>query len=255
MEQYLLAIDTSSKALSVALLRGTERLAEEAITAERNHSIYLLPVVQRLLASCDISVHQLQAVAVGRGPGSYTGVRIGVTVAKTIAWSVKIPLIGVSSLSALAHSARMGSADGVKLFVPMYDARRGQVYSALYADDNGWWKCLTEDCIVSAEQWLDDVAEMCKKHAATELVLTGDTQSFGDAIERIRERVNSSSTTEVRVCEGALSAYHVGILARMRWLNGEHDDLHSLVPNYTQLAEAEAKLLATRAAISNPSEA
>ena len=254
MEQYLLAIDTSSKALTVALLRGAECLAEEGMTAERNHSIYLLPVIQRILASCEVVVEQLQAIAVGRGPGSYTGVRIGVTVAKTMAWSLQIPLIGVSSLSALAHGTR-GHVAGTSLFVPMFDARRGQVYSGLYADRDGWWETVIEDRIIDAEQWLALVAEraeqMHKQMAEnggglTEVVLSGDIEPFVDLIKQWQDRLaDVDAGIQLRVeTSHLLSAYHVGLLARSRFINGDSDDLHTFTPNYTQLAEAEAKLTA-----------
>jgi tRNA threonylcarbamoyladenosine biosynthesis protein TsaB len=257
MEQYILAIDTSSKALTVALLRGAECLAEDGMTAERNHSIYLLPVIQRMLASCDVTVEQLQAIAVGRGPGSYTGVRIGVTVAKTMAWSLQIPLIGVSSLSALAHGTR-GNVTGTSLFVPMFDARRGQVYSGLYADRDGWWETVIEDRIVDAEQWLALVAEraelmqtqLAEEHGGglSEVVLSGDTAPFGALISEWQERLTKIvAGIQLQVeTSHLLSAYHVGLLARSRFLKGESDDLHAFTPNYTQLAEAEAKLATTR---------
>jgi tRNA threonylcarbamoyladenosine biosynthesis protein TsaB len=237
MDQYLLALDTSTRALTVALLQGNRLLAEDGMEAERNHSIYLLPVVQRMLAAHNVPIQQLQAVAVGQGPGSYTGVRIAVTVGKTLAWSLKIPLIGISSLSAYAHSARL-TDEGLTYYVPLMDARRGQAYSALFADRFGLWERLTEDRIVPAASWLDEVSEQFATSDADRLVLLGDLDVAETAVNSLRSRFDE----RVHCSSGSLSAYHIGLLARLRLLNGETDDLHAFVPNYTQLAEAEAKL-------------
>lgn len=237
MEQYVLAIDTSTKALTVALLKDHQLIAEDGIEAERNHSIYLLPVIQRMLAGLNLNVHQLHAVAVGAGPGSYTGVRIGVTVAKTLAWSLKIPLIGVSSLSAYAHAARVQFPADV--YIPMMDARRGQVYSAMFADKEGIWQRLSEDMIVQADSWLDQICTTVVESGGQRALVVGDFEPFRDIIDQKM----SDAGLDVHCLQLPLSAYHIGLLARLRMLQGQVDDLHDFVPNYTQLAEAEAKLL------------
>lgn len=249
MNDYLLALDTSSRALTVALLRDNELLAEDGMEAERNHSIFLLPVVQRMLAEHGVSVNQLRAVAVGKGPGSYTGVRIGVTVAKTMAWALKVPLLGVSSCEAFSHAARFavsGAAgvDGSEVhFVPLLDARRSQIFTAQFVDRAGVWQRLADDRIAPAADWLEQAAGEVLATDNRVLVLHGDLDSFADPIERVRMKLGD----RLHLAEVQLSAYHVGLLARLRLLNGEVDDLHAFVPNYAQLAEAEAKLLAAKA--------
>src|SRR5689334_13754192 len=98
----LLAIDTSTASMSVAVMRGTELLSGITSHAERDHSLHFLPHIQELLQGLGFTPNEVDAYAVGIGPGSYTGVRIGVTVAKTLAWTLRRPVIGVSSLEALA---------------------------------------------------------------------------------------------------------------------------------------------------------
>ncbi|SEG69969.1 tRNA (adenosine(37)-N6)-threonylcarbamoyltransferase complex dimerization subunit type 1 TsaB [Paenibacillus sp. UNC499MF] len=139
---YVLALDTSTASLAVALLRDGCLVEEKHTIVERNHSIHLMPHLQELLASRGIQPKDLAAVVAGQGPGSYTGVRIAVTAAKTFAWSLGIPAAAVSSLEALALGGRTalladtagnGADDAVRWFVPLMNARRGQAFTAVYA--------------------------------------------------------------------------------------------------------------------------
>ena len=99
-------------------------------------------------------MRDLNGVAVGQGPGSYTGIRIGVTVAKTFAWSLRIPLIAISSLEALAYGWIGHSSTSIGI-VPLMDARRGRAYTALYSKKNGvMWHCAAPDGIRSMSQWV-----------------------------------------------------------------------------------------------------
>ena len=239
--QYILAMDTSTRSLTVALLRDYECIAEAGLEAERNHSLYLVPVIQQMIAEQGVALHQLQAIAVGVGPGSYTGVRIGVTVAKTMAWSLKIPVYGVSSLSAYAHAARatMMQAEDT-YYLPLLDARRTQIYTALFRDRAGLWERVADDSIKLATDWFTHLEKVLLQDAAKQLVIVGDTAPFTAEIANFHDRTAIATD----IVELPLSAYHIGLLARARLLSGERDDLHELVPNYTQLAEAEAKWLA-----------
>lgn len=100
--QRLLAFDTSTSSLAVAVTLGGRVLAERNIYAERNHSAFLVTAISDCLAEAGLTKRELSGIAVGVGPGSYTGTRIAVTTAKTLAWSLKLPVYGVSSLAALA---------------------------------------------------------------------------------------------------------------------------------------------------------
>lgn len=107
LEGYWVALDTSTAALTIALLKDGKVIGESSTEADRNHSIRLLPDIQELLAKHGQKAAGLSGIAVGRGPGSYTGIRMAVTAAKTLAWTLKLPLIGISSLEALAYGAAM----------------------------------------------------------------------------------------------------------------------------------------------------
>ena len=123
----VLAFDTSSKALSVAILDGKNLLADVTVNIKKNHSITLMPAIDFLMASVDLQPSDLDRIVVAQGPGSYTGLRVAVATAKTLAYTLNIELVGVSSLYALAAAADL---DG--LVVPIMDARRNNVYAGFY---------------------------------------------------------------------------------------------------------------------------
>ena len=125
----VLAFDTSSKALSVALLEEENLLAELTLTIKKNHSINLMPTIEFLMASIDWKPTDLDRIVVAEGPGSYTGLRIAVATAKTLAQTLKIDLVGVSSLLALVPEEIEGLA------IPVMDARRNHVYAGFYQED------------------------------------------------------------------------------------------------------------------------
>ena len=122
----VLAFDTSSKALSLAILEDKQVLAETTINIKKNHSITLMPAIDFLMASVDWTPKDLDRIVVAEGPGSYTGLRIAVATAKTLAHTLNIELVGMSSLLALVPYQQEG------LFVPLMDARRNNVYAGFY---------------------------------------------------------------------------------------------------------------------------
>ena len=122
----VLAFDTSSKALSLAILEDKQLLAETTINIKKNHSITLMPAIDFLMASLDLTPKDLDRIVVAEGPGSYTGLRIAVATAKTLAHTLNIELVGMSSLLALVPNQQEG------LVVPLMDARRNNVYAGFY---------------------------------------------------------------------------------------------------------------------------
>ena len=118
---YLL-IDTSNQPLSVALMQDNQVIAEKTTNIKQNHSVQLMPEIQKLFEQSQIDKQDITDIVVAEGPGSYTGLRIGVTVAKTLAYALQTRLYGVSSLKALAATVK----DDDRLLVPIFDAREKQ---------------------------------------------------------------------------------------------------------------------------------
>ena len=101
----VLSIDTSNYVLGIGLLDGDSVVGEYISNIKKNHSVRVMPAIQTLMDECNIKPGDLSKIVVAEGPGSYTGVRIGVTIAKTLAWTLNIPMSGVSSLEVSAASA------------------------------------------------------------------------------------------------------------------------------------------------------
>ena len=126
----LLLIDTSNQPMSIALMNDDEVLAIKQQI--KDHSSQLMPGIQSLFNESNLK-QELDGIVVAKGPGSYTGVRIGVTVAKTLAYALNTKLYGVSSLKALAATI---DTNDKRIIVPIFDARREAVYTGLYQYEN-----------------------------------------------------------------------------------------------------------------------
>jgi len=123
-----LGIETANAPLSIAVVRDGQVIAEIVQNIKLTHSAGAMPAIEDVLARANIKPSELDAIAVSEGPGSYTGVRIGVTLAKTLAWTLQKPLIGISSLKALAANAALYEG----FICPIFDARRNNVYTGVY---------------------------------------------------------------------------------------------------------------------------
>jgi tRNA threonylcarbamoyladenosine biosynthesis protein TsaB len=246
----VLSFDTSTASLAAAIVRDGVVLDSIISFTERNHSVRILSEIKELLRRNGLRGNDLDAVAAGQGPGSYTGVRIAVTAAKTLAWAWNKPLLGISSLEALAFGAwkRLQTAegniapDGDAWIIPLMDARRGQVYTSRYAaGQQNTWETLNKDGIRLIADWserIENEGALDQKKPA--IYFVGDMAPLQTALER-GER---SGMPLIRMLSCDMDPGAVGQLAELRLRSGERDDVYSFVPNYTQLAEAEAKLLA-----------
>ena len=215
----VLAFDTSSKALSLAILEDKQLLAETTINIKKNHSITLMPAIDFLMASLDLTPKDLDRIVVAEGPGSYTGLRIAVATAKTLAHTLNIELVGMSSLLALVPSQQEG------LVVPLMDARRNNVYAGFYENEN---PVLPEAHLSFAE-----VLEQVKD--AEQVTFVGEVGAFA---EQIQERLPQANYQE--------TLPNAANLALWAW-DKEVDSLHDFVPNYLKRVEAEENWLKNHA--------
>ena len=211
----VLAFDTSSKALSVALLEEENRLAELTLTIKKNHSITLMPTIEFLMASIDWKPTDLDRIVVAEGPGSYTGLRIAVATAKTLAQTLKIDLVGVSSLLALVPEEIEGLA------IPVMDARRNHVYAGFYQEVQ----------LVYPEGHLSFEAVLERVKGAEKVTFLGEVEAFR---EQIQEALPSAQMVETLP-----DAVRIGRLG----LTKEAVSVHGFVPNYLKRVEAEENWL------------
>jgi tRNA threonylcarbamoyladenosine biosynthesis protein TsaB len=225
----ILAIDTSNYPLGVALIEDNQVLGEYITNLKKNHSVRIMPAIQTLMRDCERVPAQLTKIVVAKGPGSYTGVRIGVTIAKTMAWSLKIPLVGISSLEVIAAGAGR-YFDGY--ISPLVDARRGQVYTGLYQYQSGVLTIAKEDRLVLSADWAAALKEEVKKPI---LFVGNDLLLHRDVIEAsLGSQAKFAAITEHNPRPSELA-----LLGK----DQQGEDIHSFVPNYIRLAEAEAKWL------------
>ena len=211
----VLAFDTSSKALSLAILEDKQVLAETTINIKKNHSITLMPAIDFLMASLDWTPKDLDRIVVAEGPGSYTGLRIAVATAKTLAHTLNIELVGMSSLLALVPYQQEG------LFVPLMDARRNNVYAGFYEN--------AKPVMREAHQSFEEVLEKVK--GASQVTFVGEVGAFVEQIQEHLPRTNYKETLP-----------NAANLALLAW-DKEADSLHDFVPNYLKRVEAEENWL------------
>ena len=222
----LLAFESSAKAAGTALLSDGCLLAEYMQNSGQTHSRTLMELAKNMLSGCDLTPQDIDAVAVAAGPGSFTGVRIGMACAKGFAWGRQLPLYGVSTLEAMACQASEFSG----ILCCAMDARRSQVYHTRFLAENGTLTRLCPDCAVS----LDEVRlalENCEKPK----IMVGDGAQL----------CYNTFGTEISGCMLAPEhrrmqrASGVALAARRLISDGADCSGAELAPNYLRLYQAE----------------
>ena len=226
----ILAIETSGSVGSVALCdwegnpaappRDVRVLRERTLTEGLIHGRELAPAVKAVLDEAGLRPADLDLLTVSQGPGSYTGLRVGIAFAKTFAWSLGKPLVGAGSLAAMAENAT-----GAMAAAPVLDARWGQIYGAVYRCDAGRWREVVAPGAAAAA----DFAERIPAGAAV----------FGSALQRYRDVLLRPDTAEG---DAAWAIPHASVVARLglvSWLAAPRDEARTLVPLYLRPTEAE----------------
>ena len=214
----ILAMDTSNKALSLAILENEETLGQVTLNIKKNHSITLMPAIDFLMNSLDMKPTDLDRIVVAQGPGSYTGLRIAVATAKTLAHTLKIELVGVSSLLALVPEQVEG------LVIPVMDARRNNVYAGFYQSG--------QTVRPEAHLPLAEVLEMAGA-ANQPVTFVGETAAFAEQIKAALSRATIQPTLPNAAAVGRLG------------LDLPAQSIHDFVPNYIKRVEAEENWLKT----------
>ena len=221
-----LAFETSAKAASVALTENGKLLGESYQNTGLTHSQTLMVMAEDLLKQVGKTVNDLTAVAVAEGPGSFTGVRIGVAAAKGFAWGRRIPCYGISTLEAMAIS--LGAWKGY--VCPCMDARRSQVYNALFYVNRGKLERRSEDRAIA----LSDLKEELK-NVENSIFLVGDGANL--CYNTLKGEIPQLILPpEHRLHQRAVG---VALAAEAKAAAGEAGDGNALSPNYLRLSQAE----------------
>ena len=226
----ILAFESSAKACSCALLRDGQLLAEYFQNSGQTHSRTLMKMAEDMLRNCDLTPGDVDAVGVAAGPGSFTGVRIGMSCAKGFAWAGELPCYGVSTLEAMAQ----GAACFEGTVCAVMDARRQQVYNALFRCEGGAVIRICEDRAISVEDLAEDL-----KNIEGPKILVGDGAALcynSLKAEFAELRPAPEHLRQQRASGVALCAYAMAQA-------GEPGDGASLAPNYLRLSQAERERL------------
>ena len=222
----ILAFETSAKAASVAITENGKLLGESYQNTGLTHSQTLMVMAEDLLKACNLTARDVEAVAVAAGPGSFTGVRIGVAAAKGFAWGAELPCYGVSTLEAMAMN--LGVYQGY--VVPAMDARRSQVYTAIFHAEKGILTRLEEDVAIS----LAELGEKIKNFAEPVfLVGDGAVLCYNTLLEEVPGLV---LPPEHRMHQRAAG---VALAAQRNADAGDPGNGAELTPNYLRLSQAE----------------
>lgn len=211
----ILSFDTSSQALSVALLDGQQLVAETCLNVKKNHSISLMPTIDFLMGQVGWKPADLERIVVAEGPGSYTGLRVAVATAKTLAYALRIDLVGISSLLALTDTAAQG------VIIPIMDARRNNVYVGFY--ENG--RAMEADRHAAIEEVLEKAAGF------DQVTFVGEVAAFEAQIRQHCPQATIQATVRSAVLIGRLGQ------------SLEPVSVHAFEPSYLKRVEAEENWL------------
>ncbi len=224
----ILAVEAAANVCSVALIEDARLLGELTVNNKKTHSQVLMPMIESLLAQCSMDMDAVDALAVSSGPGSFTGLRIGVASVKGLAYAANKPIYGVSTLEAMAY--RLPHCAGI--VVPIMDARRGQVYCAAYAWEGSSLKTVLAPTAMAIEDlslYLKELKQPC--------VFLGD----GVPIHGMWLKENMGTYAQLAPVGAALqSASAVAAAAYNKAQAGvQADDFASLQPVYLRKSQAE----------------
>ena len=221
----ILAIESSNQTMSAAVCENGRLLAEVTTNGNLQHSTQLMPAVDHVMKLAGWKPADLECIAVAKGPGSYTGVRIGATIAKTLAWTLAIPLVPISSLKVIA-----GNCEGAAhKLVPLIDARRGNCYTAVYQFEDNLLVERIADTHIASEEWFQRL-----------LAEEGTYLFVGEDVSKYRERIGELFKERALFAGESQALPRASVLATLSE-SATAEDPHTFVPSYLKKPEAEEK--------------
>ncbi len=209
---------------SVAVLDGTRVLIEQTLHTRVTHTERLLDTIDGALRAISIPLERLDGIAVGLGPGSFTGLRIGVTTAKSLAYSLHKPVVGIPTLDALAAQYLFTPT----LVCPLLDARKREVYAAFYRNTGAQVERISEYAVLAPQHLFHDVSEAV-------IVL-------GEGTIPYRNQLETLLGSQANFADMAHSTPRSSLIAQLghdRIIRGEYDDTLTLTPLYVRRSDAE----------------
>lgn len=232
----ILGVDTSSTVAAVAVTDGTKLLGEYIINHKKTHSQKLMPMIKEIMDSLELTPSDIDVYAASSGPGSFTGLRIGVTTVKSIAYAVGKPVVSVPTLDALAYNV----TDSHSLICPIMDARNNQVYTAVYKNENGEQVKLTEYMGIPVLELIDIIKGKNQK-----AIFVGDGVGVHRELLQIELGGSCGFLPESMSLQKASS---VAQLAYLRASKGMLEDCFEMTPFYLRKSQAEREYEQRRSA-------
>ncbi len=224
-------IDTCCMAATAALMNDDIMVAQTVVNQNKTHSQIMMPQIEQMFKAAEVDPMMVDAYAAAVGPGSFTGVRIGVATAKAMAQGAGKPCVAVSTLEALAYSSKY--FDGV--ISPILDARRDQVYNALFSGGRDGLERLCPDRALSLEELLQEIKKMDKK-----------ALFMGDATLVFRDRIEAALGDKAVFAPKVVNLNLAGAVAEIgieKLKVGDKVEYGKLVPEYVRLSQAEREKL------------
>ncbi|MDH3881350.1 MAG: tRNA (adenosine(37)-N6)-threonylcarbamoyltransferase complex dimerization subunit type 1 TsaB [Desulfobacteraceae bacterium] len=224
----ILAVDTATTSCSVAIVDKTSLLSEFTIDREETHSKHLMDMIKAVLRMAGLNFSDLDGFAVTRGPGSFTGLRIGLSTIKGLAVASEKPVVGVSSLEALAFQVSY-SRD---LICPILDARKGEVYFSRHRFLNGHLKKQTKERVAPPDKAVDDLNESC--------LFVGNGALLYK--EMILEKMGGLASIAPMI-QNTIRASTMAYLSMAKFEKYDTDDIEKIMPYYIRKSDAELNLM------------
>ncbi len=231
----ILAVDSATPVAGAALVDEERVIIESFINYKKTHSQTLLPTIDRIMQECGCSISDIDALAVTAGPGSFTGLRIGMATIKGISMAAHKPIVAVSTLDTLAANIAGSEA----LLGALLDARKNEVYCGFYDVRGSRPVSLKEPGVCSPQTFIAEAVELAANKKRDKIIL------LGDGYYRYSEYFNSELKEQLLPMPGHLMlprAAAAGILAVNKARQGEYEDVYQLRPRYFRLSEAEYRL-------------
>ncbi len=232
----ILAIDSATPVAGIALLDGDRLLREEFGNYKKTHSQTLMPMIDRVLKECDCKTSDLAAIAVSAGPGSFTGLRIGMATAKGLCLASGKALIALASLDALAYNVQYSQA----LVCPVLDARKQEVYTCFYDVSAGLPRRLAEMSACSPAEFIDKAHCVAEENGREKILLLGDAYHPYEEFwqKELGERLLIAAPQHMYSRAASLASLAYSELKA----GAGGEDLFTLRPHYIRLSEAEYRL-------------
>lgn len=216
----VLGIETSTPAGSIALIDEEEIISEYTYQGKLEHSTWLIPAIDTVLKDAGLSVREIEGIAVSSGPGSFTGLRIGVSTAKGLAYGLNIPLVGISTLDSLALNLLYTE----KIICPILDARKNEIYTAFYQGQPP--QRLTDYLLISPQRLIEMISQ--------------PTIFLGQGLklyqEQLKEALKNREVYFAPLSLWLLRASNLAILGLKELKAGNQVDIYSFTPFYLRMA-------------------